>query len=231
MSNAESPSPCGPARHVERVVHVETSRLVLRRFTPDDLDVLMALDNDADVMHFLNNGAPVERTEVAEALEHWIAAYGDAPGLGFWAADDNRTGDFVGWFHFRPSDHAGATEPELGYRLRREYWGRGLAAEGSRALIDKGFEELDIGRVVAETMSVHAASRRVMEKAGLRLVRSFRADWPVPIPGDEHGDVEYALDRTEWEARQRAADRPPRFATGDDLDGVSGRHAAHRMRR
>lgn len=170
----------------------------------------MALDNDANVMHFINNGAPVERTEVADALDHMINAYDDAPGFGFWAADDKQTGEFVGWFHFRPSAHGTAAEPELGYRLRHEHWGRGLATEGARALIDKGFEELDIERVIAETMSVHRASRRVMEKAGLRLVRSFRADWPVHIPGDEQGDVEYALDRTEWDARRHTVDRSPR---------------------
>jgi RimJ/RimL family protein N-acetyltransferase len=55
--------------------------------------------------------------------------------------------------------------------------------------------------VVAETMVVHAASRRVMEKAGLRAVRFYHADWPYRIPGDEHGDVQYALDREEWERR------------------------------
>lgn len=184
-------------------VHVETTRLTLRRFTPDDIDVLVALDNDADVMRFVNNGAGVERSEVMETLDEWIAAYDDRPGFGFWAADDKQTGDFIGWFHFRSRADGRATEAELGYRLRREHWGRGLATEGSRALIDKGFEDLDIERVLAETMSVHAASRRVMEKAGLRLVRHFCADWPVAIPGDEHGDVEYAIDRAQWEAGAR----------------------------
>ena len=48
-------------------------------------------------------------------------------------------------------------------------------------------------------MVVNVASRRVMEKAGLRFVRTFHADWPVRIPGDEQGDVEYAIDRGEWE--------------------------------
>ena len=52
----------------------------------------------------------------------------------------------------------------------------------------------------AETMVVHSGSWRVMEKAGMRRVRTFHADWPVRIPGDEHGDVEYAITRAEWEA-------------------------------
>ena len=91
-----------------------------------------------------------------------------------------------------------------GYRLHRFAWGQGYATEGSRALIDHGFTALGVRRVVAETMFVHTASRRVMEKCGLRLVRTFHADWPVHIPGDEHGDVEYAITRDEWETARRA---------------------------
>jgi RimJ/RimL family protein N-acetyltransferase len=79
----------------------------------------------------------------------------------------------------------------------------GYATEGSRALIDKGFADFGIERVNAETMAVNVGSRRVMEKAGLRCVRTFHADWPVRIPGDEEGDVEYAITRAEWEADRR----------------------------
>ncbi|HZA86374.1 MAG TPA: GNAT family protein, partial [Acidimicrobiales bacterium] len=66
------------------------------------------------------------------------------------------------------------------------------------------FAELGVDRVYASTMMVNTASRRVMEKAGLRYVRTFHADWPVKIPGDEQGDVEYAIDRAQWE-NDRAA--------------------------
>jgi RimJ/RimL family protein N-acetyltransferase len=78
-----------------------------------------------------------------------------------------------------------------------------LASEGSRALVDEAFGELGAGRVRAETMVVNTASRRVMEKAGLRQVRTFFADWPDRIPGDELGDVEYAITRDEWLAAGR----------------------------
>jgi RimJ/RimL family protein N-acetyltransferase len=61
-----------------------------------------------------------------------------------------------------------------------------------------------VQRVVAEAMAVNLASRRVMEKAGLRLVRSFHQPWPYPIEGDELGDVEYALDKANWEQQDRA---------------------------
>jgi RimJ/RimL family protein N-acetyltransferase len=66
-------------------------------------------------------------------------------------------------------------------------------------LIQKGFAELGARRVVAFTMVVNGASRRVMEKAGLKLVRTFHQPWPDKIEGDEKGDVEYALLRSEWE--------------------------------
>jgi RimJ/RimL family protein N-acetyltransferase len=104
----------------------------------------------------------------------------------------------VGWFHFRSVAAAHANEVELGYRLVKSVWGKGYATEGSRALIHKGFAELGVQRVVAFTMVVHVASRRVMEKAGLRLVRTYHQPWPDYIEGEEEGDVEYALLRSEW---------------------------------
>ena len=186
-------------------VLLETERLVLRRFTLDDLQLLYELDNDPAVMRYINNGQPVERSEVLEMLEHWLGYYDRFEGYGFWAAIDEATArstlEFLGWFHFRPGEGAGPLEPELGYRLHCSAWGRGLATEGSQALVDRGFERLGVERVNAETMSVNVASRRVMEKVGMRLIRTFHADWPVRIPGDEHGDVEYAITRADWSNR------------------------------
>lgn len=181
-------------------VFLETSRLVLRRFTEDDVDLLVRLDADPAVMRYINGGEPTSRAEVAdEVLPAFLDYYERYPGYGFWAAIEKSTGEFLGWFHFRPKEGGFADEAELGYRLLRSAWGKGYATEGSRALIDKGFAEFGVQRVFAETMAVNTASRRVMEKSGLRFARTFRAAWPVRIPGDEQGDVEYALDRDEWE--------------------------------
>lgn len=184
--------------------YLTTERLVLREFTERDVENLVELDADPEVMHFITGGQPTPREDVEQViLPRWLRYYAESPGLGFWAAEEKATGQFLGWFHFRPGEGHPPDEPELGYRLHRSAWGKGYATEGCRALIDKGFAEHGVRRVLAETMVVHTASRRVMEKSGLRLVRVFHADWPYRIPGDEHGDVEYALDREEWQ-QQRA---------------------------
>ena len=187
-------------------VFLQTQRLVLRRVTEDDSANLVELDGDPEVMRFINGGRPTPRTEIeSEVLPAFLDYYERYRGYGFWAAIEKSTGLFVGWFHFRPAEGSPPGEVELGYRLRRSTWGKGYATEGSRALVDKGFAELGVERVVASTMVVNVASRRVMEKAGLRFVRSFRQPWPDYIEGEEEGDVEYALLRSEWE-QARAAD-------------------------
>jgi RimJ/RimL family protein N-acetyltransferase len=187
-------------------VFLETERLVLRQFTLDDVDNLVELDSDPGVMHFITGGRATPREEIENDLLPWVLHYYERGGrYGFWAAIEKSTGKFLGWFHFRPEDGHPSDEPELGYRLRRSAWGRGYATEGSRALIRKGFTELGVARVVANAMAVHTASRRVMEKTGLTLVRTFHQEWPDRIPGDEHGDVEYALTRADWE-RQEATE-------------------------
>jgi RimJ/RimL family protein N-acetyltransferase len=181
---------------------LETDRLVLRRFTADDVDNLVGLDSDPAVMRYINGGRATPAEEIRDdVLPAFMSYYDRYPGYGFWAVLDKPGGSFQGWFHLRPHpDHGVPDEPELGYRLRRATWGQGYATEGSRALIDKAFADLGALRVYAETMAVNTASRRVMEKAGLRYARTFHQEWPDKIDGDEHGDVEYSLTRAEWTA-------------------------------
>ncbi|MFF8773844.1 GNAT family N-acetyltransferase [Kitasatospora sp. NPDC015120] len=179
-------------------VFLTTERLVLRRFTADDVDALVELDADPEVTRYLTGGRPTPREVVESALlplylDHY-RRYGD---LGWWAAEERAGGAFLGWFEFRPP--AGdRTEAELGYRLRRPAWGRGYATEGSRALIRRGFTGLGVERVVAYTMAVNRGSRRVMEKSGLSYVRTFHEEYPDPVPGSEHGEVEYAVTAGDW---------------------------------
>lgn len=179
---------------------LETDRLVLRAPREDDADDLFALNDDPDVMRYLNGGKPASRAEIVEEVLPRLMSYADrADGYGFWIAQEKAGGAFVGWFHLRPAPQDGVPdEPEVGYRLRKACWGRGYATEGSLALIDLAFTSLGARRVFAQTMTVNAGSRRVMEKCGLRFVRTFFPDWPEQIDGSELGEVEYELLRADW---------------------------------
>jgi RimJ/RimL family protein N-acetyltransferase len=194
-------------------VFLETERLVLRRFTKDDVENLVALDGDPAVMRYITGGPATPRETLEhDHLPHYLAYYERYEGYGFWAVVEKASGEFLGWFHFRPHGEAPADEPELGYRLRRSAWGKGYATEGSRALIRKGFTELGVRRVVAYAYGENVASTRVMEKVGMRLVRTFRLtpeelyqELGVTDPSLFDGDdVEYAITREEWEEQQAA---------------------------
>src|SRR5919198_5881762 len=180
-------------------VVLETDRLVLRRLTEADVDNLYDLDSDPAVMRFLNGGTPTPRDVIQrEILPRYLRYYDRFEGYGFWAAIEKASGAFLGWFALHPMESSDPDNVALGYRLRKSAWGKGYATEGARALIRKGFTELGVRRVVASAYQDNLASRRVMEKAGLRLVRTFHQPWPDHIDGAEHGDVEYALRKAEW---------------------------------
>ena len=101
---------CGDNRHepcrqadIAVQVFLETERLVLRRFTTGDVDNLVGLDADPDVMRFVSGGIPTSRDEIEnEFLPAFLGYYQRYQAYGFWAAIEKSTGDFLGWFHFRP---------------------------------------------------------------------------------------------------------------------------------
>ncbi|MQS14545.1 GNAT family N-acetyltransferase [Streptomyces kaniharaensis] len=186
-----------------------TDRLILRHFTEADADDLAALHADPAVMRLIDDGRPVPPAVTATVtLPSILRDYRELPpGQGQFAAVTRTGYRFLGWLSLRPASSVGLTaatgDLELGYRLHPADWGRGYATEGARALVRHAFLNLDAARVVATTMTVNTASRRVMEKAELRHVRTFHEDWPDPLPGAEHGDVEYALARADWSAEIR----------------------------
>jgi RimJ/RimL family protein N-acetyltransferase len=193
---------------------LETQRMLLRQFTAADGELLCKLDSDPEVMRFLTGGISTPREIIdTTILPGFLSSYERFPGFGVWAAVEKPSGEFLGWVSLRPRE--GAERPDkatLGYRLRRAVWGRGYATEGARALIRKGFAELGVRRVVATTYEFNVASRRVMEKVGMRLVRSFRltpadlAQSATFAPGSlevwDGDEVEYALEKADWERHQ-----------------------------
>jgi RimJ/RimL family protein N-acetyltransferase len=92
------------------------------------------------------------------------------------------------------------TVADLGYRLLARTWRQGLGSEASRVLLRHAFETVGQRRVVAQTMAVNAGSRGVMEKVGMRYVRTFFTDWDEPLPDSDQGEVEYEITREMWSA-------------------------------
>ncbi len=185
-----------------------TERMRLRRFAPTDLDNLVQLDSDPEVMRYLSGGAATPRhvieREILPAFMRFESA--ELP-CGVWAATEQDSQEFLGWFSLRLT-HDSHRSAALGYRLQRAAWGQGYATEGVRALIDRTFRETTIPRIVATTYEENLASRRVMEKAGMRFIRAFRVtaadladvETYAADPADiwEGEDVEYAVTRAEW---------------------------------
>ncbi len=150
-----------------RTLH--TARLVLAPLTRGHVDALVELDSDPEVMRYLTNGVPTTRQQYEAELLDRMCAY-DAEPYGFFAAYEGVA--FVGWFHVRPSV-AEAGMLELGYRLRRAAWGRGLATEGSLALLRMAFVELGQEAVDACADPRNTASTGVMKKCGMEHVGRF----------------------------------------------------------
>jgi RimJ/RimL family protein N-acetyltransferase len=175
---------------------LQTVRLTLTPCCPGDRADFIDLERDPEVMRFLNGGQAVdpERVDPDAPL---LMPRGTEPYV--WTARRSADGAFVGWFCLWPENEALA---ELGYRLRRMDWGQGLASEGASALVDWGFKTCGYDTIVAGTMAVNHASRRVMEKIGMKYARTDHIAWPDPIPGSEQGDVWYALTRSDWSGRK-----------------------------
>lgn len=172
---------------------LRTIRLTLSPCRPTDGDDFIALELDADVMQFLNGG-PVDHATIGPNPS-FLMPRGTEPHV--WTARRTVGNGFVGWFCLWPEKDGLA---ELGYRLRRADWGQGLASEGALALVGWGFESAGYDRVVATTMAVNRASRRVMEKLGMTHTRTEHVDLPEPIPGSEEGEVWYEVTRAQWTA-------------------------------
>jgi len=183
---------------------LQTSRIRLAPLSDEHLEHEIELDSDPEVMRYLGDGRPRTREEVETLHRGRLAAATHVPGLGFWAGFVNE--EFVGWWILEPPERADQGpvdgQAELGYRLLRRHWRKGLASEGARELIRHGFEDLGLTRVFAETMAVNAASRATMAAVGMQHVRTFHMEWEEPLPGSELGEVEYAISRQLWLAHR-----------------------------
>ena len=164
-------------------VFLETERLILRQFTDADVDNVFTLDSDPEVMRFISGGKPNDYAFIETVfIPRILGYYGKYANFGFWAAIEKSTQDFCGWFHFYPATEnlfavelniVTDAEIALGYRLKRDKWGKGYATEVSQLLVEKGFAEWGVKRVVAWALKDNKPSIRVMEKVGLKYEKEF----------------------------------------------------------
>lgn len=169
------------------MVIATTERLVLRRLAPGDAAALGQVFGDPEVMRFGDG------PQAPEWVEGWLrraeADYA-ARGYGPYGVVERAGGALIGYcglFYF--PDLGGRPEVELGYRLARAWWGRGLATEAALAARDHAFGALGLARLVALIDPGNRASIRVAEKLGMRRVGE------VMLPGYSHPDHLYAVER------------------------------------
>ena len=144
---------------------LETVRLQMREFVPADYDDLWRLGRDPRVMRYLGDGKPMSREAVARQLLR-ILGYGKLyPDFGIWHTSRRDTGKFIGWFSLK---YAGKSpDVEVGYWLLPDAWGHGFATEGAQAMVDYGFDDLGLHRIIGVTQRGNKASQHVLMKAGL----------------------------------------------------------------
>lgn len=153
-------------------IELRTERLLLRPMQADDAEAMQVMNADAEVMRYIGTGEPLTpeatRARTAKAAAHW-----DAHGWGVFAAVEAATGTLVGWTALATPTFLPEILPvtELGWRMRRDRWGRGYAPEAARAVIGFAFGELGLDRVVSCIHSENTASIRVAEKLGMVLER------------------------------------------------------------
>ena len=145
---------------------IETERLLLRRWREEDREPFYRLNSDARVMEFF----PECLTRAhSDSLVDRINEHFKKHGFGLFAAELRKDQTFIGFVGVAvPSFKAHFTPcVEIGWRLAADYWGRGLATEGARAVVKYAFEELALDALVSFTVPKNIRSRRVMEKIGM----------------------------------------------------------------
>ena len=166
---------------------LRTERLVLRMFREEDLEEYAAMAADPEVVRHLGDGRPLSRADawrqMAMIVGHW-----QLRGYGMWAVEESGTGRLAGRIgFFNPEGWPGF---ELGWTLRREFWGRGYATEGARRALEYGFTELGRDHVISLIRPANLASVRVAERLGERL------EGTVELLGSEA--LVYGIGRENW---------------------------------
>ena len=169
---------------------IETPRLLLRPLTEADEKRFMKLLADPRVTQYIAMTEKSPKEWAMAALRRNLDAWHEY-GYGPWSVIHKETGLWIGKIHLLVhEDWPGEDKTEVGWELDPAFWGQGLATEGGTAAIRYGFTELELPRIISVTTTENVASRRVMEKCGLRYQGRIR--WR------DASCIWYALDRVDW---------------------------------
>jgi RimJ/RimL family protein N-acetyltransferase len=177
---------------------LRTARIILRQWHEADLVPFAALNADPVAMeHFPST---LSREE-SDALAGRLRAAIEEHGFGLWAVEVPGVAEFVGFLglSIQRFEAPFTSCVEIGWRLDRACWGRGLATEGARAAMNDGFERLGLSEIVSFTAEENTRSRRVMEKLGMHHAPEDDFDHPRVAEGHRlRRHVLYRLRREEW---------------------------------
>jgi RimJ/RimL family protein N-acetyltransferase len=193
---------------IDREYWLQTERLALRRFTPDDYEWLVSLYSDAEVMRY--GGGVKSREQVTVVMQERILDYYDAnPGLGVWQTVERSTGSPIG-FHVLNKIH-GESIIQVGYFLLKPAWSRGFATEMARALLRYGFVDLGLPHIAGMTERDNVASQHVLTKIGLR--RNGERAFPHPAYAHAGPMAWFEREAADWiaEHEDRPSHRPRSF--------------------
>lgn len=168
---------------------LETERLLVRKFTPEDLDALIELRSDDEVTKYLGGRRLQNPEAIAKRLQFYLNCYAKF-GFGMCALVWKETGEMFGWSGLQPLDDT--TEIEVGYGMIKNFWGMGIGYECARAWIRYGFEKANLERIVAVASPENTGSWRIMEKCGMRYEKT-----------ETHYGMEcvfYAISKNEWKS-------------------------------
>ena len=151
---------------------ISTARLKLRRWTDSDIAPFVRMNQDAEVMRYFPRPNTAEETM---AFTQRIETFFDEHGYGLFALESKATGEFIGYTGFAKPRFESWFTPctEIGWRLKREAWGRGYATEAARACLDYGFQTLGLDRIYSFTALSNTPSERVMQKIGMERTGEF----------------------------------------------------------
>lgn len=156
---------------------IQTERLILRQWQGSDIESCIEMNQDPAVMKFFPNLYSPEHTkEMIEKMKKSI----DDKGWGFWVCELKETGEFIGFIGIEDRFVPEMLKPavEIGWRLRKEFWGKGYATEGAKAALDYGLNVLKLDEIISFTAMSNIPSRRVMEKIG--MTRNPKDDFNHP---------------------------------------------------